>query len=66
MIFWFHAKQRSIGNWQRCSYDIPYNEDIPNSYDYVVNLSGKGYRSLIYRSIVSPYVDILYNITLIN
>ncbi|KAI5447580.1 serine carboxypeptidase-like 11 isoform X1 [Lathyrus oleraceus] len=43
-----HIRKGSIGKWERCSYGIPYNGDIPNSYDYHVNLSGKGYRSLIY------------------
>ncbi|WJX22545.1 sinapoylglucose--choline O-sinapoyltransferase [Trifolium repens] len=43
-----HIRKGSIGKWERCSYDIPHTRDIPNSYDYHVNLSTKGYRSLIY------------------
>ncbi|XP_058752725.1 serine carboxypeptidase-like 7 isoform X3 [Vicia villosa] len=43
-----HIRKGSIGKWQRCSFDIPYEEDIPSSFDYHVNLSRKGYRSLIY------------------
>ncbi|KAL5097000.1 hypothetical protein RYX36_001327 [Vicia faba] len=50
----------SIGKWHRCSYDIPYNMDIPNIYDYHVNLSRKGYRSLIYsgdHDMVIPFLE---------
>ncbi|WJX26886.1 sinapoylglucose--choline O-sinapoyltransferase [Trifolium repens] len=43
-----HIRKGSIGKWERCSYDIPHTRDIPNSYEYHVNLSTKGYRSLIY------------------
>ncbi|PNY15322.1 serine carboxypeptidase [Trifolium pratense] len=43
-----HIRKGSIGKWRRCSYDIPHKRDIPNSYDYHVNLSRKGIRSLIY------------------
>ncbi|XP_073226767.1 putative serine carboxypeptidase-like 52 isoform X2 [Cicer arietinum] len=43
-----HVRKGSIGKWHRCTYDIPRKSDVPNSYDYHVNLSRKGYRSLIY------------------
>ncbi|KAF9601470.1 hypothetical protein IFM89_020237 [Coptis chinensis] len=38
----------SVPEWQRCSYDLPYHYDIESSYEYHVNLSTRGYRSLIY------------------
>ncbi|MED6208073.1 hypothetical protein PIB30_041628 [Stylosanthes scabra] len=34
--------------WERCTYDIPHEEDIPSSFPYHVRLSKKGYRALIY------------------
>ncbi|AES64109.1 1-O-acylglucose:anthocyanin acyltransferase [Medicago truncatula] len=43
-----HIRKGSIGKWHRCTYNIRHNADIPNSYDYHVNLSRKGIRSLIY------------------
>lgn len=42
--------QGSIGKWQRCDYEMPYESDIHgNSLQYHVKLSAKGYPSLIYR-----------------
>ncbi|KAK2402135.1 serine carboxypeptidase [Trifolium repens] len=38
----------SIGKWHRCTYNILNKADIHNTYDYHVNLSIKGIRSLIY------------------
>jgi len=49
--------QGSIGKWRRCTLDIPHDMDIPESYGYHVNLSRKGYRSLIYRSISFLYAQ---------
>ncbi|XP_027338177.1 serine carboxypeptidase-like 11 [Abrus precatorius] len=43
-----HIREGSIGKWHRCSYNIPQKRDIPSSFEYHVNLSRKGYRSLIY------------------
>ncbi|CAK8530851.1 unnamed protein product [Lathyrus sativus] len=43
-----HIRKGSMGKWHRCSSDIPHEKDIFNSYDYHVNLSKKGIRSLIY------------------
>ncbi|XP_027933659.1 serine carboxypeptidase-like 11 isoform X1 [Vigna unguiculata] len=43
-----HIRKGSIGKWRRCTLDIPHDMDIPESYGYHVNLSRKGYRSLIY------------------
>ncbi|KAG6705363.1 hypothetical protein I3842_07G175700 [Carya illinoinensis] len=44
------SQQGSIGEWQRCNYalSLRYTQDVRSSYDYHVNLSIKGYRSLIY------------------
>ncbi|KAK7332134.1 hypothetical protein VNO80_28882 [Phaseolus coccineus] len=43
-----HIRKGSIGKWRRCTFDIPHKENIPDSIGYHVNLSRKGYRSLIY------------------
>ncbi|KAG5113707.1 hypothetical protein JHK82_036976 [Glycine max] len=43
-----HIRKGSIGKWHRCTFDIPNKKDISSSYEYHVNLSRKGYRSLIY------------------
>ncbi|BAT87277.1 hypothetical protein LR48_Vigan09g226000 [Vigna angularis] len=43
-----HIRQGSIGKWHRCTFDIPHKKDIPSSFEYHVNLSRMGYRSLIY------------------
>nr|BAF99695.1 1-O-acylglucose:anthocyanin-O-acyltransferase [Clitoria ternatea] len=44
-----HIRKGSIGKWRRCTRNLPYTEDIPSSFEYHVNLSGKGYyRSLVY------------------
>ncbi|KAL9329237.1 hypothetical protein ACSQ67_004240 [Phaseolus vulgaris] len=43
-----HIRQGSIGQWCRCSLDIPHKRDIPRSFEYHVNLSRMGYRSLVY------------------
>jgi serine carboxypeptidase-like 19/serine carboxypeptidase-like clade 1 len=46
-----HIRKGSIGKWEQCSAnDRTYTYDIRYSYDYHVNLSKKGIRSLIYRS----------------
>ncbi|KAK7331422.1 hypothetical protein VNO77_25647 [Canavalia gladiata] len=44
-----HIHKGSIGQWHRCTFNIPNEKDIPSSFEYHVNLSRKGYRSLIYR-----------------
>ncbi|KAI4337066.1 hypothetical protein L6164_015524 [Bauhinia variegata] len=36
------------GQWVRCNTGIPFTYNIPTSFQYHVNLSKKGYRSLIY------------------
>ncbi|KAL9314120.1 hypothetical protein ACSQ67_019572 [Phaseolus vulgaris] len=43
-----HIREGSIGTWRRCPSDIPFKYDILSSFEYHVNLSRKGYRSLIY------------------
>ncbi|XP_028234992.1 serine carboxypeptidase-like 7 isoform X5 [Glycine soja] len=45
-----HVRKGSIGKWTRCNDDLKskFNADIPSSFQYHVNLSRKGYRSLIY------------------
>ncbi|KAK6938561.1 Peptidase S10, serine carboxypeptidase [Dillenia turbinata] len=43
-----HIHKGSIDRWVRCNYQIKYGTQIWSSYMYHVNLSTKGYRSLIY------------------
>ncbi|RXH72890.1 hypothetical protein DVH24_012574 [Malus domestica] len=44
-----HIRKGSIGRWQRCSYDIPYEYDIHTSIQFHAKFSAQGYyRSLIY------------------
>ncbi|XP_020988549.1 serine carboxypeptidase-like 12 [Arachis duranensis] len=43
-----HIRKGSIGEWHRCTWNIPHKLEIYNSFEYHVNLSRKGYRSLIY------------------
>ncbi|KAJ7966508.1 Serine carboxypeptidase [Quillaja saponaria] len=42
-----HIRKGSLGEWKRCRTDL-YDKDIHSSFPYHVNLSKKGYRSLIY------------------
>ncbi|KAM4087150.1 hypothetical protein ACJW30_10G155600 [Castanea mollissima] len=43
-----HIRQGSIGQWQRCKFGLYYTPNAASSFVYHVNLSTKGYRSLIY------------------
>ncbi|MED6207757.1 hypothetical protein PIB30_038667 [Stylosanthes scabra] len=43
-----NIRKGSIGEWHRCTWNIPHKMEIYNSFEYHVNLSRKGYRSLIY------------------
>ncbi|CAL5354769.1 unnamed protein product [Camellia sinensis] len=42
-------EEGSTQEWIRCNYGLPYTKSILDSFQYHVNLSTKGYRSLIYR-----------------
>ncbi|RZC19469.1 serine carboxypeptidase-like 11 isoform X2 [Glycine soja] len=42
-----HIREGTIGKWERC-YTTDFEEQIFSSFEFHVNLSGKGYRSLIY------------------
>ncbi|KAL2945899.1 hypothetical protein AAZX31_U021300 [Glycine max] len=58
-----HIRKGSIGKWTPCNDDLKskFNSDIPNSFQYHVNLSGKAWiRSLNY-SIVSDWKQWYYN-----
>ncbi|XP_038897050.1 serine carboxypeptidase-like 1 isoform X1 [Benincasa hispida] len=53
-------QEGSIGEWIRCQYGDDYSFDIDSSFPYHVNLSSKGYRSLIYsgdHDMVVPHLD---------
>ncbi|XP_019439670.1 PREDICTED: serine carboxypeptidase-like 2 [Lupinus angustifolius] len=43
-----NVRKGTIGKWQRCTFDIPNEHDIPTSFPYHVILSRKSYRALIY------------------
>ncbi|XP_031091961.1 serine carboxypeptidase-like 18 isoform X2 [Ipomoea triloba] len=43
-----HVRQGTKEKWQLCDESLPYNSIIYNTIPYHVNLSKKGYRSLIY------------------
>nr|DAD24905.1 TPA_asm: hypothetical protein HUJ06_026369 [Nelumbo nucifera] len=43
-----NIRKGSIGEWRRCNYGLSYTAEIQSSFSYHVNLSRKGYRSLIY------------------
>ncbi|XP_028796054.1 serine carboxypeptidase-like 11 [Neltuma alba] len=53
-------REGSIGKWQRCDYGMNYKYEIPGSLEYHMNLSRKGYRSLIYsgdHDMIVPFLD---------
>ncbi|KAK7283237.1 hypothetical protein RIF29_12629 [Crotalaria pallida] len=43
-----HIRKGYPRKWKRCELGLPFQHDIRNSFQYHVNLSRKGYRSLIY------------------
>ncbi|MED6207766.1 hypothetical protein PIB30_038675 [Stylosanthes scabra] len=43
-----NVRKGTTREWRRCTKEMPYEIDIPSSLPYQVNLSKKGYRSLIY------------------
>ncbi|CAL1397624.1 unnamed protein product [Linum trigynum] len=54
-----HIREGTIGEWERCNSRWNYEKDIPSSFEYHVNISTKGYRSLIYsgdHDIFIPFV----------
>ncbi|POO03700.1 Serine carboxypeptidase-like, partial [Trema orientale] len=42
------VREGTIGKWKRCKFNIPYEHDVRSSIQFHLNLSSKGYRSLIY------------------
>uniref|UniRef100_A0A0E0F808 Carboxypeptidase n=1 Tax=Oryza meridionalis TaxID=40149 RepID=A0A0E0F808_9ORYZ len=40
--------QGTVPSWQRCNLDLPYTRDIKSSIRYHLDLTTRGYRSLIY------------------
>ncbi|KAM7518427.1 hypothetical protein LguiB_017389 [Lonicera macranthoides] len=43
-----HIREGSMKIWERCNHNLPYISNILDSRQYHVNLSKKGYRSLVY------------------
>ncbi|XP_022159443.1 serine carboxypeptidase-like 13 [Momordica charantia] len=55
-----HIHEGSIGEWIRCKRREDYNFDIESAFSCHVNLSSKGYRSLVYsgdHDMVVPHLD---------
>ncbi|XP_019169097.1 PREDICTED: serine carboxypeptidase-like 7 isoform X2 [Ipomoea nil] len=43
-----HVRKGSVGQWKSCNPDLGYTASIGDVFSYHVNLSAKGYRSLVY------------------
>jgi serine carboxypeptidase-like clade 1 len=60
MIHCIHsAMQGTVPSWQRCNYDILYTYDIKSSVRYHLDLTTRGYRSLIYsgdHDMIIPFI----------
>ncbi|KAF8689255.1 hypothetical protein HU200_042046 [Digitaria exilis] len=51
--------KRTVASWSRCNYYIPYTSDIPSTVKYHLDVTTKGYRSLVYsgdHDMVVPYI----------
>jgi serine carboxypeptidase-like clade 1 len=51
--------QGTVPSWQRCNYDILYTYDIKSSVRYHLDLTTRGYRSLIYsgdHDMIIPFI----------
>lgn len=51
--------QGTVPSWQRCNFDIPYTRDIKSSIRYHLDLTARGYRSLIYsgdHDMIIPFI----------
>ncbi|KAL6906295.1 hypothetical protein ACP4OV_003896 [Aristida adscensionis] len=49
----------TVPTWLRCDYDIPYTSDIQSTVKYHLDVTSKGYRSLIYsgdHDLVVPFI----------
>ncbi|KAL6642601.1 hypothetical protein ACP70R_020782 [Stipagrostis hirtigluma subsp. patula] len=49
----------TVPSWTRCNYDIPYTSDIHSTVKYHLDVTTKGYRSLIYsgdHDMVIPFI----------
>ncbi|XP_048503660.1 serine carboxypeptidase-like 19 isoform X2 [Beta vulgaris subsp. vulgaris] len=44
----FHIRKGTIGKWKRCNYAHKYSYEVSSSVPYHLELSAKGFRSLIY------------------
>jgi hypothetical protein len=43
-----HMRNGTVKDWKRCDVDVPFTITMYDSWQYHLNLSKKGYRSLIY------------------
>ncbi|XP_028789723.1 serine carboxypeptidase-like 11 [Neltuma alba] len=53
-----HIRQGNIGKWRRC-FDGNYKSEIVSSFEYHLNLSAKGFRSLIYNGDHDPIISFM-------
>ncbi|WVZ57832.1 hypothetical protein U9M48_008171 [Paspalum notatum var. saurae] len=59
----------TVPSWTRCNYDLPYTYEIPSTVKYHLDLTTKGYRSLIYNGdhdMVVPFIGTLAWIKSLN
>ncbi|TVU31479.1 hypothetical protein EJB05_23166, partial [Eragrostis curvula] len=55
----YPTMQGTVPSWIRCNYDIPYTSDIRSTVKYHLDVTTKGYRSLVYsgdHDLVVPYI----------
>lgn len=51
--------QGTVPSWIRCDYDIPYTGDIQSTVNYHLDVTTRGYRSLVYsgdHDMVVPFI----------
>jgi serine carboxypeptidase-like clade I len=51
--------QGTVPLWSRCDFDIPYTFDIPSTVKYHLDVTTRGYRSLVYsgdHDLVVPFI----------
>ncbi|KAI3841107.1 hypothetical protein MKX03_030759 [Papaver bracteatum] len=64
-----HIRNGTVDNWQRCNYGLQFEPNLGSSFNYHVNLSKRGSRSLIYsgdHDMVVPHLGTQAWIRLLN
>ncbi|KAI3972772.1 hypothetical protein MKX01_019430 [Papaver californicum] len=44
-----HVRNETVDNWRRCNYGLQLEPNLRSSFSYHVNLSKRGFQSLIYK-----------------